>query len=191
MNARFVPLCIAAASLAAATPALAGEPLPMPPVPQAPALPQPAMPPMGHHPMAQQPMVMPAPQGVMPAAPQADYQRARADWLNECTSRYLEDRRDGNGGILGGLLGAVIGGVAGNRIAGHGDRLAGTLIGGGAGGIAGVLIGSAIDRGRLSKREDEALDWCEDYLARNSQQAPAQYAQPYPYAYPYPQGEVA
>jgi hypothetical protein len=107
-----------------------------------------------------------------------EYQRARVEWVEECSRRYLSDRRKGNGGILGGLLGAVVGGVAGNRIDNHGSRLAGTLIGAGAGGVVGAAVGSAIDRGNRSKAEVEALDWCEDYLARNT--APA-YGTPYQY----------
>jgi Glycine zipper 2TM domain len=109
-----------------------------------------------------------------------EYQRARVEWVEECSRRYLSDRHKGNGGILGGLLGAVVGGVAGNRIDNHGSRLAGTLIGAGAGGVVGAVVGSAIDRSNRSKAEVEALDWCEDYLARNTVSAPA-YGAPYPY----------
>lgn len=49
-------------------------------------------------------------------------------------------------GIKGGAIGAVIGAVAGNRIAGRGNRLAGSLIGGGVGAISGALIEKAVDR---------------------------------------------
>lgn len=111
-----------------------------------------------------------------------EYQRARTEWVDECSRRYLSDRRRGNGGILGGLLGAVVGGVAGNRIDNDGSRLAGTLIGAGAGGVVGAVVGSAIDRNNRSKTENEALDWCEDYLARNTSAAPAPgYGTGYPY----------
>lgn len=41
-----------------------------------------------------------------------------------------------------------MGGIAGNRIAGRGNRTAGTLIGGGLGAIAGAAIGDAADRQR-------------------------------------------
>ena len=39
-----------------------------------------------------------------------------------------------------------MGGVVGNRIAGRGDRTAGTLIGGGLGALAGAAIGDASDK---------------------------------------------
>ena len=45
-----------------------------------------------------------------------------------------------NRGVAGGAIGAILGGIAGNRIAGRGDRLPGTLIGGGIGAIAGVGV---------------------------------------------------
>jgi hypothetical protein len=49
-------------------------------------------------------------------------------------------------GLGGGVIGAVVGGVAGNRIAGRGNRTAGTLIGAGVGGIAGAVIDQSEDR---------------------------------------------
>jgi hypothetical protein len=49
-------------------------------------------------------------------------------------------------GLGGGIIGAVVGGVAGNRIAGRGNRTAGTLIGAGVGGIAGAVIDQSEDR---------------------------------------------
>lgn len=49
-------------------------------------------------------------------------------------------------GVTGGAIGAILGGVAGNRIAGRGDRLGGTLLGAGLGGLAGVAIEKAMDK---------------------------------------------
>jgi hypothetical protein len=49
-------------------------------------------------------------------------------------------------GLKGGAIGAIIGGVAGNRIAGRGDRLGGTLLGAGLGGLAGAAIEKATAR---------------------------------------------
>lgn len=46
-----------------------------------------------------------APMPVAPAYP-ADYQRARAEWIDTCVARYRgEKKRDGNGGLIGGLIG--------------------------------------------------------------------------------------
>ncbi|HAF42568.1 MAG TPA: hypothetical protein DCG90_12505 [Sphingobium sp.] len=52
-------------------------------------------------------------------------------------------RRDD--GVGGAAIGAVVGGVAGNRIAGRGNRTAGTLIGAGVGAVAGMAIDKAED----------------------------------------------
>lgn len=125
-----------------------------------------------------------APMPVAPAYP-ADYQRARAEWIDTCVARYRgEKKRDGNGGLIGGLIGAVVGGFAGNRIDDKGSRLAGTLIGAGVGGVAGAALGSLASRSSRPD-EDEAYAWCEDYLARSSQQQPS-YGYPQPYGYGYP-----
>ena len=62
--------------------------------------------------------------------------------------RCLKDR-----GIAGGVVGAVVGAVIGNRVAGRGDRLAGSLIGGGIGALAGVGI-------------EKAANKCKKYLPR-------------------------
>lgn len=61
---------------------------------------------------------------------------SEADWARHC-------RRDN--GVGGAVIGAVVGGVAGNRIAGRGNRTAGTLIGGGGGALAGMAIDRAED----------------------------------------------
>ncbi|MFC4292794.1 RcnB family protein [Sphingorhabdus arenilitoris] len=79
-------------------------------------------------------------------------------------------------GLTGGAIGAILGGIAGNRIAGRGDRLAGTLIGGGIGAIAGAGI-------------EKATNKCKKYLPQ--QQARPQYYPAPPAYYPqqtYPQG---
>ena len=65
--------------------------------------------------------------------------------------RCLKDR-----GIAGGAIGAVVGAVVGNRVAGRGDRLAGSLIGGGIGAIAGAGI-------------EKATKKCKKYLPRDDQ----------------------
>ena len=63
--------------------------------------------------------------------------------------RYSDDdlaricRRDD--GVGGAAIGAVVGGVAGNRIAGRGDRTAGTLLGAAGGAILGAVIDRAED----------------------------------------------
>lgn len=131
------------------------------------------------YPLASPMMGLPPQPGPEPAVSSSEYGRARAGWIDECVRNYDPDRRDRSGGVVGGVLGAAVGGLAGNRIAGNGSRLAGTLLGGGVGAIAGAIIGSAIDSKNRSKAEDEAVTWCEDYLARNTVQAP-----PVGYAYP-------
>lgn len=52
-------------------------------------------------------------------------------------------RRDD--GVGGAAIGAVVGGVAGNRIAGRGNRTAGTLLGAAGGAIVGAVIDRAED----------------------------------------------
>lgn len=85
---------------------------------------------------------------------QYDYTAQRAAWLDECRRRV---RRDGSGAVIGGLAGAAIGGVIGNRVAGRGDRVLGTVVGAGVGGVAGAAVGSAVDN-------RNARDECEAYL---------------------------
>ena len=122
------------------------------------------------------------------SAPRLAYSNEeREEWLADCRivmrgddyydredARY--DEEDGNGGLLGGLFGAVAGGIVGNRIAGRGDRLAGTLIGAGVGGVAGAVIGDAIDGDDDHRdyrdaeyrdaNEGYAADYCGAYLRR-------------------------
>jgi hypothetical protein len=101
-------------------------------------------------------------------------------------SRYGFERYESclkNRGVAGGAIGAVVGAVIGNRIAGRGDRLAGSLIGGGLGALAGVGI-------------EKATKKCRKYLPRDNSYYYGQgggYAQPapppsyYPPQQPYPQ----
>ncbi len=51
-------------------------------------------------------------------------------------------------GLTGGAIGTLLGGFAGNRIAGRGNRLAGTLAGAGLGALAGVGIEKAVNKCR-------------------------------------------
>jgi len=121
----------------------------------------------------------------LPAGPESyppAYRQARADWIGECAYRYQREYRNGHGGLVGGILGAVVGGIAGNRLDHRGDRWAGTLIGAGVGGVAGAVAGSLIEKSGRTKREEEAMAWCEDYLARNTSWSG--YAQGAGYGYP-------
>ncbi|MDN3646905.1 glycine zipper 2TM domain-containing protein [Pontixanthobacter aestiaquae] len=120
------------------------------------------------------------PQHYQPQQPQFD----RAAWMDECVGRISgrQGRRDSNGNIIGGLVGAAAGGLIGNRVAGRGDRLAGTLIGAGVGGLAGLAVGSAID-GKNSRKNDDAYAYCEDWLARYSGGHHGYGYQQYSYAY--------
>ncbi len=65
--------------------------------------------------------------------------------------RCLKER-----GVAGGAIGAVVGAVVGNRVAGRGDRLAGSLIGGGVGALAGMSI-------------EKAANKCKKHLPRGDQ----------------------
>jgi Ni/Co efflux regulator RcnB len=82
-------------------------------------------------------------------------------------------------GIAGGAIGAILGGVAGNRIAGRGNRLPGSIIGGGIGAIAGAGVE------RLANK-------CTKHLPRPQYRPATNYPpqQGYPQGYPqsYPQG---
>lgn len=112
-----------------------------------------------------------------PHAPTFD----RAAWLEECEERYADAKGKGDGDVVGGILGAATGGLLGNRIAGRGDRLAGTLIGAGVGGLAGLAVGSVIDAAGQKRKRGEAAAYCEDWLARYS--GGYQYPGYYGYAY--------
>jgi Ni/Co efflux regulator RcnB len=76
-------------------------------------------------------------------------------------------------GIAGGAIGAILGGVAGNRIAGRGNRLPGSIIGGGIGAIAGAGVE------RLANK-------CTKHLPRPQYRPPV--ASNYPPHQGYPQG---
>lgn len=58
-------------------------------------------------------------------------------------------------GVTGAAIGALLGGFAGNRIAGRGDRLGGTLIGAGVGGLLGVAVEKASDKCRQFRPHDD------------------------------------
>jgi hypothetical protein len=93
----------------------------------------------------------------------------------ESYERCLKDR-----GVAGGAIGAVVGAVIGNRVAGRGDRLAGSLIGGGLGALAGVGI-------------EKATKKCRKYLPREDSYYYGHHgghpgAYPPPHAYPSPGG---
>lgn len=83
----------------------------------------------------------------------------RDSWLRECR------RRLGDNGVGGALIGGVVGGVAGNVIAGHGDKLVGTV----AGAAVGALAGRALDKAEDAPR---ARDRCEAMLEGGPGYAP-------------------
>ncbi|GEM_PF-1335735 len=118
-------------------------------------------------------------------APHLAYTAAQRDqWLSQCRSlrgemregtyiAYEDESERRSSGILPSIITAVIGGVAGNRIAGSGDRLAGTLIGAGVGGLAGLALTALADGIANGDRDEEDLvyvepnysfDYCEAYL---------------------------
>lgn len=77
--------------------------------------------------------------------------RSNVNWDRYDGDEGYRDRRDS--GIGGAAIGAVVGGVAGNRIAGSGNRTAGTLIGAGAGAVAGAIIDRAEDGPNAERRD--------------------------------------
>ena len=56
------------------------------------------------------------------------------------------------------MIGGVVGGVAGNVIAGHGDKVLGTVAGAAVGALAGRAIDKAEDAHRLHDRCEAMLD---------------------------------
>jgi Ni/Co efflux regulator RcnB len=87
-----------------------------------------------------------------------------------------------NNGVKGAAIGAVLGGVVGNRVAGDGKRLGGSLLGAGVGGIAGSVIEKAISRCKKYQPREE-------YRPPVAQNYPPQYypaPQPYPTQQQYP-----
>lgn len=101
-----------------------------------------------------------------------DY-RSGIDWDRD--GYEYDDVRDKprpDNGLGGAAIGAVVGGVAGNRIAGRGNRTAGTLIGAGAGAIAGMAIDKAEDRHRHAPPPpgvtyDHGYDYDDSVTSRN------------------------
>jgi Ni/Co efflux regulator RcnB len=77
-------------------------------------------------------------------------------------------------GLKGGAIGAILGGIAGNRIAGRGDRVGGTILGAGLGGLAGVAV-------------EKATSKCKRYAPRYEEQDRVPYP-PQGYYPPQPQG---
>lgn len=117
------------------------------------------------------PPAVPVAQAAPVAAPGWDnsaWERARADWLDQCRRRYPAGK---HGTAVGAVLGGVVGGVVGNQVAGRGDRTVGTIAGAVLGGVAGGAIGDAADRSR-------ARDYCESYLEDYLARQPYGYGQP-------------
>lgn len=106
----------------------------------------------------------------------------RNAWLAECRTRLDTYENDSDRGkVIGALVGAAAGGVLGNRIAGSGNRTAGTLIGAGGGALAGMAVGDAIDD--AARTRNDSSRQCEAYLDNYMEQANAsagrvQYNQP-------------
>jgi hypothetical protein len=88
----------------------------------------------------------------------------RNAWLAECSARLNTYEDSDRGQVLSGLIGAAAGGLIGNRIAGSGDRLGGTLIGAGTGALAGLAVGDAIDDRNDARGTRSAYDQCRAYL---------------------------
>jgi hypothetical protein len=57
-------------------------------------------------------------------------------------------------GLKGAAIGALLGGFAGNRIAGRGNRIGGTLVGAGIGGLLGVAVEKASDKCKHHRPRD-------------------------------------
>ena len=95
-------------------------------------------------------------------------------------------------GVKGAAIGAVLGGVVGNRVAGDGKRLGGSLLGAGIGGIAGSVIEKAISRcKRYQPREEYRPPVAQNYPPQNypQQQYPAPQSYPAPQQYPAQQAQ--
>lgn len=91
----------------------------------------------------------------------------REAWLAECRRRIAPQAvyDDGDdGALIGAVAGAAVGGLAGNRIAGRGNRTAGTLVGAGLGALGGAVAGRALDRGERAPEVDDSQQRCETYL---------------------------
>lgn len=109
----------------------------------------------------------------------------REAWLAECRNRLATYDETDRGRILGALVGGAIGGVTGNRIAGDGNRLLGTVVGTGLGAAAGSVIGDAIDDARdvpaspYGECEAYLDDYMESALSGEFRRVPSYYGQEY------------
>lgn len=103
----------------------------------------------GWHGTWQQPWVVSMPATSVAPPPDGAPPQDRDAWLRECRRRLADN------GVGGAVIGGVVGGVAGNVIAGHGDKLLGTV----AGAAVGAVAGAAID-----KAQDRVRDRCEEML---------------------------
>ena len=119
----------------------------------------------------QPPYEVEIPAGDARASEQAPYDRD--SWLRECR------RRLGDKGVGGALIGGAVGGLAGNVIAGHGDKLVGTVAGAAIGAIAGTVIDKAEDAPRVRDRCEAMLEGGPSYATNGYPQS--SYAQ-YGYA---------
>lgn len=88
----------------------------------------------------------------------------RNAWLEECSARLSTYEDSDRGQVLGGLIGAAAGGLLGNRVAGSGNRLGGTLIGAGTGALAGLAVGDAIDDRNYARNSRSGYEECRAYL---------------------------
>ncbi len=91
----------------------------------------------------------------------------REAWLTECSRRIaprpVYDSGDDRAAV-GAIVGAAAGGLIGNRVAGRGDRTAGTLIGAGLGAIGGAAIADATGPTGRPAADDTSWTRCENYL---------------------------
>lgn len=109
-----------------------------------------------------------------PPAPEGPPPQNREEWLRECRHRL------GDNGVGGAVIGGVVGGVAGHAIAGHGDKVLGTVAGAAVGAIAGAAIDKAEDAPRVRDRCEAMLDgW-------GPNAGYAAYGAPYGYGYGVP-----
>ncbi len=95
-------------------------------------------------------MPMP-PEGARGGWDHGGWDQQREAWLTECRRRLSDN------GVGGAVIGGLIGGVAGHEIAGHGDRVLGTVAGAAVGAVAGAAIDKAEDRGRNRDRCEAML----------------------------------
>lgn len=82
------------------------------------------------------------------AEPGHDYDDRDDDYYDVPRGYENYERCLRSNGLKGAAIGALLGGFAGNRIAGRGDWLGGTLVGAGVGGLLGVAVEKASDKCR-------------------------------------------